>query len=56
MPTALTQGGWTPPIPKHPSSVWGRPTARAGVNLNLAPVMDTVPSDAAARTNPPIGY
>jgi beta-glucosidase-like glycosyl hydrolase len=56
MPTALTQGGWTPAALKHSSSVWGRQLAGAGVNLNLAPVMDTVPSAAAARTNPPIGY
>ena len=56
MPTALTQGGWTPAALKRSSSVWGRQLAGAGVNLNLAPVMDTVPSAAAARTNPPIGY
>ena len=33
-------------------SVWLR---EAGVNMNLAPVLDTVPGPAAARRNPPIG-
>jgi beta-glucosidase-like glycosyl hydrolase len=56
MPTALTQGGWTPAALQRSSRVWGRQLAGAGINLNLAPVMDTVPSAAAARTNPPIGY
>jgi beta-N-acetylhexosaminidase len=34
---------------------WGNQLAAAGVNLDLAPVLDTVPSAAAAGRNPPIG-
>ncbi|MBC7518911.1 MAG: glycoside hydrolase family 3 protein [Microbacteriaceae bacterium] len=34
---------------------WGRELASAGVNLNLAPVADVVPSAAAAPANAPIG-
>ena len=56
MPTALTQGTWGAAALKAAAAAWGRQLAAAGVNLNLAPVMDTVPSAAAARTNPPIGY
>src|SRR4051794_3857161 len=56
MPTALTQGGWGAVQLKAAARTWGRQLAAAGVNLNLAPVMDTVPSAAAARTNAPIGF
>jgi beta-glucosidase-like glycosyl hydrolase len=56
MPTALTQGGWGAVQLKGSARTWGRQLAAAGVNLNLAPVMDTVPSAAAARTNAPIGF
>ena len=34
---------------------WGSELSAAGVNLDLAPVLDTVPSAAAAGRNPPIG-
>ncbi len=56
MPTALTQGGWGAVPLKASARTWGQQLAAAGVNLNLAPVMDTVPGAAAARTNAPIGF
>jgi beta-glucosidase-like glycosyl hydrolase len=56
MPTALTQGGWGAARLRGSATTWGRQLAGAGVNLNLAPVMDTVPSAAAAKTNAPIGF
>jgi beta-N-acetylhexosaminidase len=56
MPTALTQGGWGAVQLKASARTWGQQLAAAGVNLNLAPVMDTVPSPQAARTNAPIGF
>jgi beta-glucosidase-like glycosyl hydrolase len=56
MPTALTQGGWGAVTLKASARTWGQQLAAAGVNLNLAPVMDTVPSPQAARTNAPIGF
>ena len=51
MPTALTQGGWGADALKASARTWGQQLAAAGVNLNLAPVMDTVPS--AARPQAP---
>jgi beta-N-acetylhexosaminidase len=55
IPTALTQGTWTDATLTAASATWGRQLARAGVDLNLAPVMDTVPATLGTR-NPPIGY
>jgi beta-N-acetylhexosaminidase len=55
MPTALSQGRWAPSRLQSRAGIWARQLRRAGVNMNLAPVVDTVPSPAAARTNPPIG-
>lgn len=54
MPTGLTQGTWSLAGLRHAASTWGWELRAAGVNLDLAPVVDTVPS-AAARNNPPIG-
>lgn len=56
MPSALTQGGWTTTSLRSWAQTWGRQLRTAGVNVDLAPVMDTVPSAAAAMNNPPIGY
>jgi beta-glucosidase-like glycosyl hydrolase len=56
MPTALTQGGWATTTLQSASTTWGRQLAAAGVNLDLAPVADTVPSAAFAPRNIPIGY
>jgi beta-N-acetylhexosaminidase len=56
IPSALTQGGWSTTLLRSAARTWGRQLRAAGVNLDLAPVVDTVPSAAAARTNPPIGW
>lgn len=55
IPTALAQGGMDPGALRAAAAVWGRELAAAGVNVNLAPVMDTVPSAAFAPQNAPIG-
>jgi beta-N-acetylhexosaminidase len=54
MPSALVQGGWTTSALRTQAKVWGSQLHAAGVNLNLAPVMDTVPAGTAA-SNAPIG-
>ncbi|CAI9411613.1 Beta-hexosaminidase [Nocardioides sp. T2.26MG-1] len=55
IPTALVQGTWEPSRLRRAATTWAGQLRRAGVNVNLAPVMDTVPSQRAARHNPPIG-
>ena len=55
IPTALVQGTWGLPRLRGAAQTWAGQLRSAGVNLNLAPVMDTVPSRKAARHNPPIG-
>jgi beta-N-acetylhexosaminidase len=54
MPTALTQGTWPDSTLTAEAATWGRQVLRAGVDVNLAPVMDTVAASFAAR-NAPIG-
>lgn len=54
MPTALTQGTWADTTLRSTAALWGRQILRAGVNVNLAPVMDTV-SQSFAPKNAPIG-
>jgi beta-N-acetylhexosaminidase len=54
MPSALVQGSWTTSALRSQASIWGSQLHAAGVNLNLAPVMDTVPAGTAS-TNAPIG-
>lgn len=56
IPTALTQGTLAPAALRGDALIWGRQLRAAGVNLDLAPVMDTVPSPAVAASNAPIGY
>jgi beta-N-acetylhexosaminidase len=56
MPSALTQGRWEPSRLQNRAGRWARQLRRAGVNMNLAPVVDTVPSPRAAQNNPPIGF
>jgi beta-N-acetylhexosaminidase len=56
IPRALTQGTWSTATLRSRATSWGRQLRSAGVNVNLAPVLDTVPSAAAALKNPPIGY
>jgi len=53
IPQALTQGGWPVTTLQAAARQWGGQLAAAGVNLDLAPVMDTVP---VGQVNPPIGY
>ena len=54
MPSAVVQGAWTTSALRTQATVWGAQLHAAGVNLNLAPVMDTVPAGTAS-TNAPIG-
>ncbi len=55
IPTALTQGGLAPADLRGRAAGWGRELRAAGVDLDLAPVLDTVPADLGTR-NRPIGY
>jgi beta-N-acetylhexosaminidase len=54
MPSALTQGTFTDTGLTRSATTWGSQVLRAGVNVNLAPVMDTV-SASFASSNAPIG-
>jgi beta-N-acetylhexosaminidase len=54
MPSAVVQGTWTTSALRAQAQTWGSQLRAAGVNLNLAPVMDTVPAGTAS-TNAPIG-
>jgi len=54
MPSALVQGGWPVSTLRAAATQWGTDLRAAGVNLNLAPVMDVVPA-ATAASNAPIG-
>lgn len=56
LPTALVQGGWATATLRERAEGWGRQLATAGINVNLAPVADTVPSASFAPSNAPIGY
>jgi beta-N-acetylhexosaminidase len=54
IPSALEQGQLSPATLEGDAAGWGRELLAAGVNLDLAPVMDVVPPGADA-TNAPIG-
>ncbi len=54
IPSALAQGGLDPATLRVEAATWGRELKAAGINLNLAPVMDTVPPGGDA-SNQPIG-
>jgi beta-N-acetylhexosaminidase len=54
MPSAVVQGTWTTSMLRAQAQTWGSQLHDAGVNLNLAPVMDVVPAGTAS-TNAPIG-
>lgn len=54
MPSALTQGSWPASRLRQEAAQWGRELRAAGVNFDLAPVMDVVPAGTAA-SNAPIG-
>ena len=53
IPSAVQQGRLAPATLQSDARRWGDQLARAGVNVNLAPVLDTVP--AGGGPNPPIG-
>jgi beta-N-acetylhexosaminidase len=55
IPTASAQGTWSIPTLRKRSTAWASQLRSAGVNVNLGPVMDTVPSRRFARVNPPVG-
>ena len=54
IPTAVKQGTFAAATLRHDAGVWGRQLAAAGVSINLAPVLDTVPASRRS-TNQPIG-
>jgi beta-N-acetylhexosaminidase len=54
MPSALVQGTWSTSQLQTVSATWGRQLSAAGVNVDLAPVADTVPAKNA-KQNAPIG-
>jgi beta-N-acetylhexosaminidase len=51
--TALSQGTWYTADLQYWASTWGKQLKAAGINVNLAPVLDTVPY--GDTNNPPIG-
>ena len=55
IPSALEQGRWAPARLRAAAGGWAGELRQVGVNLDLAPVLDTVPSRRAAKHNPPIG-
>ena len=54
IPSALDQGALAPAKLELDATEWGRELSGAGINLDLAPVMDVVPPGTDA-TNAPIG-
>ena len=55
IPTALTQARSDTATLQADATRWGAQLAQAGVNMNLAPVVDIVTSAEAGPQNPPIG-
>ena len=55
IPQAIEQGAQPVAELLADATAWGGQLAAAGVNVNLAPVLDTVPSSAFAPQNAPIG-
>ncbi|MFJ3956386.1 glycoside hydrolase family 3 N-terminal domain-containing protein [Arthrobacter sp. NPDC090010] len=56
MPSALDQGQMGPAALQAAAQGWGSELRSAGLNMDLAPVLDVVPSAAFAPQNIPIGY
>jgi len=54
IPAAEEQGQLNPAVLQQDAAAWGRQLRQAGVNLNLAPVMDVVPP-GTDQGNAPIG-
>jgi len=55
MPSGLEQGAMDAASLQASATTWARELASAGVTMNLAPVVDLIPSAGAAASNPPIG-
>ncbi|MFH5878147.1 glycoside hydrolase family 3 N-terminal domain-containing protein [Arthrobacter sp. NA-172] len=55
LPAALTQGNSSPDQLHADARTWGSQLLQAGVNVDLGPVLDTVPSPDSAAANKPIG-
>lgn len=55
IPAALDQGKSSPEQLRADARNWGSELLQAGVNVDLAPVLDTVPSPEFASSNKPIG-
>ena len=53
-PAALVQGSWSTTTLRRTTTTWATPLRALGVNLDLAPVADTVPA-SLGTANPPIG-
>ncbi len=53
IPSALTQGTWDTARLRAAAKIWGHQLKAAGINVDLAPVLDTVPP--GDTHNPPIG-
>ncbi|MEJ1113923.1 glycoside hydrolase family 3 N-terminal domain-containing protein [Paenarthrobacter sp. CCNWLY172] len=56
IPTALVQAGAGESKLRADAATWGKELRSAGVNVNLAPVLDTVTSPEFAPSNAPIGH
>lgn len=56
IPTGLVQGGTDAGTLRANAASWGAELRAGGVTVNLAPVLDVMPSPQAAATNPPIGW
>lgn len=52
--SARTQAGWSDRTIRRRAETWSEQLGRAGIDLNLAPVADVVPT-SLGRTNEPIG-
>ncbi|MGP0224834.1 glycoside hydrolase family 3 N-terminal domain-containing protein [Paenarthrobacter sp. NCHU4564] len=55
IPTAVEQAQAGPAKLRANAELWGKELVSAGINVNLAPVLDTVPSPDFAPSNAPIG-
>lgn len=56
IPSGKVQGTWSAGTLKENATTWGQELAAAGINVNLAPVADTVPGASFAPSNAPIGF
>ncbi|HXD27134.1 MAG TPA: glycoside hydrolase family 3 N-terminal domain-containing protein [Arthrobacter sp.] len=54
IPAGITQGSWDPDVLQDRAAGWGSELASTGINVNLAPVADTVPASIGTG-NAPIG-